>query len=160
MDPMCNVIALLCLYPVTSTCYFAPCHRLQAAATTLTTIKTNTVRLKMYNKQEKNPTKDDWHVRWQIITRRVKRTTNQLYEERRDFLYVTQTLPVNTGGPTLCVTHRPSIKIEKKSDSYHLFLRVYNQFNLLIMSGSLWLSGLSVSRQWLVCNISFFTHVS
>lgn len=59
MDPMCNVIALLCLYPVTSTCYFAPCHRLQAAATTLTTIKTNTVRLKMYNKQEKNPTKDD-----------------------------------------------------------------------------------------------------
>lgn len=79
--------------------------------TTCTTTSTITVKLKIDNKQEKNPTKDERHRDWQIITSCAKRITNHLYEERRDFLSVTQILPVNTAGPTLCVTYRPSIKI-------------------------------------------------
>lgn len=64
----------------------APENNVTTIRTTTTTI---TVKLKMHNKQEKNPTKDEWHGDWQIITQCAKRITNHVYEERRDFLCVT-----------------------------------------------------------------------
>lgn len=133
----------------------------KAEHNTVCTINCKPVKLKMHNKQEPTTTKHDWHVDWRIVLLYVNPTTNTLWEGRRDFLYVTQVLPVNSAGPTLCVTYRPSIKIQK-----NLSFITYCTINIIC-----WSCPLACDYQdcpfhdksrndWYVIFALFFTNVS